>query len=77
MQVQADFLDLLRDKGEVVNFQTARLQIEKSLKSKQPNLLQNADTQDLIKALLDQIKADELQGYINEYQYNSWPSTST
>jgi len=37
------------------------------LKSKQPNLLQNADTQDLIKALLDQIKADELQGYINEY----------
>ena len=67
MQVWADFLDLLRDTGEVVDFQTARLQIEQSLKSKQPNLLQNADKQDLIKALLAQgITADELQGYINK-----------
>ena len=67
MQVWADFLDLLRDTGEVVDFQTARLQIEQSLKSKQPNLLQNDDKQDLIKALLAQgITADELQGYINK-----------
>ena len=67
MQVWADFLDLLRGTGEVVDFQTARLQIEQSLKSKQPNLLQNTDKQDLIKALLDQgITADELQGYINK-----------
>ena len=67
MQVWADFLDLLRGTGEVVDFRTARLQIEQSLKSKQPNLLQNADKQDLIKALLDQgITADELQGYINK-----------
>lgn len=67
MQVWADFLDLLRDTGEVVDFQTARLQIEHSLKSKQPNLLQSADKQDLIKALLDQgITSDELQGYINK-----------
>ena len=65
MQVWADFLDLLRDKGEVVDFQTARRQIEQSLASKQPNTLQNADKQDLIKALLEQgITADELQGYI-------------
>ena len=67
MQVWADFLDMLRGTGEVVDFQTARLQIDQSLKSKQPNLLQNADKQDLIKALLDQgITADELQGYINK-----------
>jgi len=67
MQVWADFLDLLRGTGEVVDFQTARLQIEQSLKSKQPNLLQNDDKQDLIKALLAQgITADELQGYINK-----------
>ncbi len=67
MQVWADFLDMLRGTGEVVDFQTARLQIEQSLKSKQPNLLQNDDKQDLIKALLDQgITADELQGYINK-----------
>ena len=67
MQVWADFLDLLRDTGEVVDFQIARQQIEKSLESKRPDSLQNADKQDLIKALLDQgITADELQIYINE-----------
>ena len=67
MQVWADFLDMLRDKGEVVDFRTARQQIEKSLASKQPNTLQNADKQDLIKALLEQgITADELQGYIDK-----------
>jgi len=66
MQVWADFLDLLGDTGEVVDFQTARQQIEQSLASKQPNTLQNADKQDLIKALLEQgITADELQGYID------------
>ncbi len=67
MQVWADFLDLLRDTGKVVDFQTARQQIEKSLESKQADSLQNADTQTLIKALLKQgITADELQGYINK-----------
>ena len=65
MQVWADFLDLLRDKGEVVDFQTARRQIEKSLESKQSDSLQNADTQTLIKALLKQgITVDELQACI-------------
>ena len=65
MQVWADFLDLLRDKGEVVDFQTARQQIEKSLTSQQPDSLQNADKQALIKALLAQgVTADELRGYI-------------
>ncbi|MGP5211452.1 tyrosine-type recombinase/integrase [Psychrobacter alimentarius] len=65
MQVWADFLDLLRDQGEVVDFQTARKQIEQSLTSKQPDSLQNADKQALIKALLAQgVTADELQGYI-------------
>ena len=68
MQVWADFLDLLRDKGEVVDFQTARQQIEKSLESKRSDSLQNADKQALIKALLTQgVTADELQGYIDKY----------
>ncbi|MFP3354779.1 hypothetical protein R0K04_25850, partial [Pseudoalteromonas sp. SIMBA_153] len=65
MQVWADFLDLLRDKGEVVDFQTARQQIEHSLESKRPDSLQNADKQSLIKALLNQgLTVDDLQGYI-------------
>ena len=51
----------------LVDFQTARQQIEKSLESKQSDALQNFDKETLIKALLDQgITADELQGYINE-----------
>jgi len=67
MQVWADFLDLLRDKGEVVDFQTARQQIERSLESKRSDSLQNADKQALIKALLNQgVTADELQGYITK-----------
>ena len=67
MQVWADFLDLLRDTGEVIDFQTAKQQIEQSLASKQPNALRNADKQDLIKALLAQgMTADELQYYIDQ-----------
>jgi len=65
MQVWADFLDLLRDKGKVVDFQTARQQIEKSLEYKHSDSLENADKQTLINALLKQgITADELQSYI-------------
>lgn len=68
MQVWADFLDLLRDKGEVIDFQTARKQIEKSLENKHPSSLQKADKQALIKALLAQgVTADELQGYIAKH----------
>ncbi|MGE6342013.1 tyrosine-type recombinase/integrase [Psychrobacter sp. NPDC078929] len=68
MQVWADFLDLLRDKGEVVDFQTARQQIEKSLESKQPEPLQHTDKHDLIKALLSQgITIDELQSYVDKH----------
>lgn len=68
MQVWADFLDLLRDKGEVVDFQTARQQIEQSLVSKQPDSLQNADKQALIEALLAQgVTANELRGYIAKH----------
>ena len=68
MQVWADFLDLLRDKGEVIDFQTARQQIESSLESKQPVSLHNADKQTLIKALLDQgLTLDELQSYISTH----------
>ncbi len=67
MQVWADFLDLLRDKGEVVDFQIARQQIEMSLENKHPSSLQNADKQALIKALLAQgVTADELQDYITK-----------
>ncbi|MGP5436501.1 hypothetical protein [Psychrobacter alimentarius] len=68
MQVWADFLDLLRDKGEVVDFQTARQPIEKSLTSQQPDSLQNADKQALIEALLAQgVTANELRGYIAKH----------
>ena len=65
MRLRNSLLDLLRDKGKVVDFQTARQQIKQSLASKQPSTLKNADKQDLIKALLEQgITADELQAYI-------------
>ncbi|TXD96204.1 tyrosine-type recombinase/integrase [Psychrobacter frigidicola] len=62
MQVWANFLDLLRDKGEVVDFQTARQQIESSLKGQQSDTLQDADKQELINALISKgITTDELQ----------------
>lgn len=65
MRLRASLLDLLRYTGKVVDFQTARKQIEESLESKQADSLQNANTQTLIKALLKQgITADELQAYI-------------
>ena len=68
MQVWADFLDLLRDKGEVVDFQIARQQIEMSLENKHPSSLQNADKQALIRALLAQgVTANELQDYITKH----------
>ena len=68
MQIWADFLDLLKGKGKVVNFQTAWQQIEKSLASKQPESLQNADKQTLIKASLSQwFTVEELQGYIDKH----------
>ena len=62
MQVWADFLDLLRDKGEVVDFQTARKQIEKSMDTKKSNNLQDADKHELINALLRKgVSMDELK----------------
>ena len=62
MQVWADFLDLLRDKGEVVDFQTARKQIEKSMDTKKSNNLQDADKHELINALLRKgLSMDELR----------------
>ena len=53
MQVWADFLDLLRDKGEVVDFQTARQQIESSLNNYQSDGLEAIDKRDLIQALIN------------------------
>ena len=53
MQVWADFLDLLRDTGEVVDFQTARQQIEKSLGNYQVDIFESNDKQDLIQALIN------------------------
>lgn len=53
MQVWADFLDMLRDKGEVVDFQTARQQIEKSLDGFQSTNLEAIEKQDLIQALVN------------------------
>jgi len=62
MQVWADFLDLFRDKGEVVDFQTARQEIEKSMEVEKPSSLQNADKQELIDALLRKgLSMDELR----------------
>ena len=53
MQVWADFLDLLRNKGEVVDFQTARQQIEESLIEQAQTSLSDIDSNVLIQALLD------------------------
>ncbi len=53
MQVWADFLDLLRDTGEVVDFQTARQQIESSLNNYQSDGLEAIDKRDLIQALIN------------------------
>lgn len=53
MQVWADFLDLLRDKGEVVDFQTARQQIEKSFSNPTAASLSDIDSDALIQALLN------------------------
>ncbi|WP_350542131.1 hypothetical protein, partial [Psychrobacter sp. CAL495-MNA-CIBAN-0180] len=62
MQVWADFLDLLRDKGEVVDFQTARQQIEKSMDIKKYDSLQDADKHELIDALVRKgVSIDELK----------------
>ncbi len=62
MQVWADFLDLLRDKGEVVDFQTARQQIENTLNSEQSSSLQSADTQELINLLTNKgVTIDDLK----------------
>ena len=51
MQVWADFLDLMRDTGEVPNFQQARQQIEKSLDGHNTVSIGDMDTEALIKEL--------------------------
>lgn len=62
MQVWADFLDLLRDTGEVVDFQTARQRIEKSLNEQTQPSLSDMDSGDLIQALKDKgISSKDLQ----------------
>ena len=64
MQVWADFLDLLRDKGEVVDFQTARQQIESSL-AKSENGLTKHRKNIMINALLDQgLTTEDLKRFI-------------
>ncbi|AMT98171.1 MULTISPECIES: tyrosine-type recombinase/integrase [Psychrobacter] len=64
MQVWADFLDLLRDKGEVVDFQTARQQIESSL-AKSENGLTKHRKNIMINALLDQgLTIEDLKRFI-------------
>ena len=52
MQVWADFLDLLQDTGDVIDFQTARRQIEESLTHKQASL-SDMESDALIQALID------------------------
>ena len=62
MQVWADFLDLLREKGEVVDFQTARQQIEGALEMNPLANLQAATTQDLLDTLINRgLTNDQLQ----------------
>ena len=62
MQVWADFLDLLRDKGEVVDFQTARKQIEQSLTENNKKSLLDIDSDTLIKALKSKgLSAEDIQ----------------
>ena len=62
MQAWADFLDLLRDKGEVVDFQTARKQIEQSLTENSQRSLLDIDSDTLIKALKSKgLSAEDIQ----------------
>jgi|GEM_PF-67581 len=62
MQVWADFLDLLRDKGEVVDFQTARQQIENSFIEPTTASLSDIDSDALIQALRDKgLRSEDIQ----------------
>jgi len=66
MQVWADFLDLLRDKGEVVDFQTARQQIESSL-AKSDKRLTKHNKHIMINALLNQgLTREDLKRFMIE-----------
>ena len=53
MQPWADALELLGDTDEVVDFQTARQQIESSLNNYQSDGLETIDKRDLIQALIN------------------------
>ena len=65
MQVWADFLDLLRDKGEVVDFQTARQQIEKSLTKQHQASLSDIDSDALIQALINKgLRPEDIQKFL-------------
>lgn len=62
MQVWADFLDLLREKGEVVDFQTARQQIEKSMMAQTQTSLSDLDSNALIKSLIEKgLSSEDIQ----------------
>ena len=62
MQVWADFLDLLRDTGEVVDFQNARQQIEKSLNEHKKASLSDMDSDVLLQALINKgLSTEEIQ----------------
>ena len=60
MQAWADFLDLLRDAGEVIDFRTSWQQIEKSAS------LDAINKQDLIRTLINiGVTIEELKLYIS------------
>ena len=67
MQVWADFLDLLRDTGEVVDFQTARQQIERSREQAANTAsVDNNDMQELIDMILYKgISLSKLKSHLN------------
>lgn len=67
MQVWADFLDLLRDTGEVVDFQNARQQIERSREQAANTAsVDNNDMQELIDMILHKgISLKKLKNHLN------------
>lgn len=59
MQLWADFWDLLRDTGEVVDFQTAWQQIEKPFSDPTVASLSDINSNALIQALLNKGSSSE------------------
>ena len=67
MQAWADFLDLLRGAGEVIDFRTSWQQIEKSMSSENSASLDAINKQDLIRMLINiGVTIEELKLHISQ-----------